>query len=619
MTQPSSIVVGARAAVLLRDAKANLLSAWGARDVRLGESAPSLFPGRSDWTTTEAAVVDPGYLLNVFNSCRSCSLRRVNFTPVQGYFPDRLGYMQHLNGADLSDATLTGDFSGWNLSDAGLSGATLSNTSLAGAFLDHTRVDGADFDGADLRGAQLTALRYDEPPTFTGVRVGPFGAACTTFRATDLVAAKLTLARADGACEAKPLAPDSSVALRLLSQVADGLHAQRRVSCAGTRFVATAADRGALAGDDLSGVNLTGASFVGFPARFVKTKFDGASLAGASFELADLSGASLRDVSAAGASFRGADLADRGDVGGANFSGSKTDLRDADFVGADVSDARFVGAGVSGAVFSRALAVDTDFTGVRAENAGFNGAHIYGNGRAFDAATNLRGADFNGAVLAGDVDQSGGFDFTHTDLTGAKFDGAQCIGCNFAASTLEQVSFNGAYLPGASFAGVVSLRGANLLDARLYCGDRSNDSCARARRWLRGALGVATGAGRRRELRSGPVRRHRPRGCVAERRGGLPRRQVRTGRTRRLRGPSAARPCAPDPGLLLGGRNGRVPVRHVDAVRRRRRRRAARAGPGHSSDLGHHAHHSRCLCRLRRRDDPPGRRQGAAGGRGRSP
>jgi uncharacterized protein YjbI with pentapeptide repeats len=479
MTNPGSIVVGAGGALLLKDQKANRLSAWGARDARLGGPAPILFPGRADWTTTEAAVVDPEYLLNVFNSCRSCSLPGVQFTPVQGYFPDRVAYMRHLNGADLSGATLTGDFSSWNFADANLRDATVSRASLAGAFLDHTRVDHADFDGADLRGAQLTALRYDAPPTFTGVRIGPFGGSCTAFRDTDLVTAKLTLARVERGCEASPLAPGSSVALGLLSQVADTLHEQRQVNVAYARFVATAADRGKLAGADLSGVNLSRASFTGFPARFVKTRFDGATLAGASFDLADLSGASFRDVSAAGASFRSADLADQGDIKAANFSGSKTDLTNANFVDADVSAAEFVGADVSGAVFSSALAVETDFTGVRAEDAKFNGTHIYGNGRAFDGASNLRGADFNRAVLAGDVDRSGGFDFTHTDLTGAKFDGTQCIGCNFAASTLTRASFEGAYLPGASFAGVFNLSGANLLDARLYCGDRSNASCKR--------------------------------------------------------------------------------------------------------------------------------------------
>ena len=246
--------------------------------------------------------------------------------------------------------------------------------------------------------------------------------------------------------------------LGLLFTVAHDLHAQRQVDFADAQFVAGAADSTELAGVDLSGIKLTGASFTGFPARLVKTKFDDASLARASFDLADLSGASLHNANAAGASFRGADMASQGDLKGANFAGSKTDLGNADFVGADVSGATFTGADLSGAVFGHALAVDTDFNGVRAENTDFNGAHIYGNGEAFESATDLRGADFNRAVLAGDIDQGGGFNFTHTDLTGAKFDAAQCVSCNFTASTLQRTKFTGAYIPGAIFAGVLSLR-----------------------------------------------------------------------------------------------------------------------------------------------------------------
>lgn len=496
MTHPTWLDVGDDGALLLKDQKTGLTSAWGAKGVRFSDDPPKLFPGRSDWTTTEAAVVYPEYLLNVFNSCRACSLRNVVFTPVQGYFPDRVAYMRNLNRADLTLSTLAGDLSGWSLDYSDLSHANLSSASLAGASLDHPRVDGAIFDGADLRGAQLTALRYRVPPTFTGVRVGPFGEACTTFKGSDLVVAKLTIARADDGCAATPLAPKSSVALRLLVNVAVTLRAQGRVNLGDTQFVATTQDYAKLAGADLSGALLAGASFTGFPPRFVKTKFDGASLARASFDLADLSGATFRDANAAGASFRGADLADQGDVKGASFAGPHTVLTDADFVDSDLSDASFIGADISGAVFSRALAVDTDFTGVRAENAGFSRAHVYGNGRAFDGAANLRGVDFNRAVLAGDVDRGGGFDLTHTDLTGAKFDDAQCVGCNFAASTLERVSFTGGYLPGANFAGVVSLRGASLLDARLYCGDPTNDACKRIAgsepRW---AWPLALGAG----------------------------------------------------------------------------------------------------------------------------
>ena len=123
------------------------------------------------------------------------------------------------------------------------------------------------------------------------------------------------------------------------------------------------------------------------------------------------------------------------------------------------------------------LAEDTNFGGVRAPKAVFTGAHIYGNGKAFDSADNLRGADFNDAVLGGDIDESGGFDFTHADLSGATFDGAQCIGCNFTGSTLDDVNFIGTYLPGAIFAGVQSMKGARLHDAWLYCGDRVNTAC----------------------------------------------------------------------------------------------------------------------------------------------
>lgn len=496
MTHPTWIVVGEGGAVLLKDQKTGRMSAWGAKDVRFSDEAPKMFPGRSDWTTTEAAVVYPEYLLNVFNSCRACSLRNVVFTPVQGYFPDRVAYMRNLNKADLTLSTLAGDFSSWSLDYADLSHANLSRAALTGASLDHPRVDGAIFDGADLRGAQLSALRYRVPPTLTGVRVGKFGESCTAFKDSYLVSTRLSLARVDEGCAESPLVPRSSVALGLLINVAVTLRAQRQVNFGDARFVVVTTDRTKLAGADLSGAILTGASFTGYPASFVKTRFDGASLARASLDLADLSGATFRDVKAPGASFRAADLADQGDVKGANLSGSGTVLTDADFVDADLSAAAFVGADISGAVFSRALAVDTDFTGVRAENAGFGRAHVYGNGRAFDAARSLRGVDFDRAVLAGDVDRGGGFDLTHADLTGAKLDDAQCVGCNFAGSTLERASFTGAYLPGASFAGVVTLRGASLLDARLYCGDRTNDACKRLAgsepRW---AWPLALGAG----------------------------------------------------------------------------------------------------------------------------
>lgn len=473
MTHPTSIAVAPDAAALLQDQPAGLVSPWGAKDVQASDPAPVLFPGRSDWTTTAASVVDPEYLLNVFNSCRACSLQGIDFTPAQAILPT-IAYERDLSGADMTGATLSGDLSRWDLSSTDLSDAMLSGANLTGATLDHTIVNHTDFDGADLRGASLISLQYQAPPSFGGIRVGPSNGSCTTFKDTDLVNAHLTPEKPDPGCETTPLLPGSAASLAVIDLLVAHDHAN--VDFANARFVADADNRGKLAGDDLQGIQLNGASFVGFPADLAKTNFDGASLQGTSFELANLSGATFQNVSAAGASFQDARLNAHGNVDGASFAGAKTNLEGADFVAADIRHASFVSADLSGAVFNRALAVGTDFQSVLAKNAGFSGAHVYGDGQAFDNARDLQGADFAGALLAGNVDQSGGFDLTGADLTGAKFDGAQCIGCNFTNSHLDGVNFSRAYLPGAVFAGA-TVRDADLTDARLYCGDQSNSSC----------------------------------------------------------------------------------------------------------------------------------------------
>jgi hypothetical protein len=128
-------------------------------------------------------------------------------------------------------------------------------------------------------------------------------------------------------------------------------------------------------------------------------------------------------------------------------------------------------------VFSRALAIGSDFNGVRAPGASFADVHIYGNGEGFDNATDLKGVDFTRAVLAGDVTQGSGFDLTHADLTGAIFDSAQCISCDFTGSTLDQASFTGTYLVGAVFSSA-TLHGTDLYDAWLYYSDVSSSKYA---------------------------------------------------------------------------------------------------------------------------------------------
>lgn len=474
MTHPTTIAVGAGGAVLLDDQPKHLVSAWGATTTDANSRNPSLFPGRADWTTTEAQTVDPEELLEVYDSCRDCSLGDVHFRPVQPRRPD-VAFAGDVTGADLQGARLEGDLSKWNLSNANLTGANLSDTKLVGAVLDRTIVNRVNFDRTDLRGAKLTALRFRVAPSFTAVRIGPSvpdsgdPRDCTVFTDTDLLHAQLSVSEKNKGCIQVPLLPGSTVRLSLLSEAIRRFKASQ-IDFGGAIFLAGATDRADLAGQNLTGINLTGVHFIGFPADLRKTVFTGDRLAGASFDLADLSGATFDNASLTGASLRGADL------DGAKLTGTDTNLTHADLIDADISGASFVGANLSGAVLSHVLAQDTDFNGVRAPKATFTDAHIYGNGRAFDSATNLQGADFSGAILAGDTDEGGGFDFTHADLTNATFDGAQCIGCNFTGATLRDVHFIAAYLPGSIFAGVQTLSGAQFHDAWLYCG-RNNGGC----------------------------------------------------------------------------------------------------------------------------------------------
>jgi uncharacterized protein YjbI with pentapeptide repeats len=483
IANPTSIAVTPGAAVVLKD-DAGLVSAWGAKNVGVGDPAPVFFPGRPGWTPATVDVVDPKTLLDTYNGCRGCVLpEKISFTPT-ALNPNVVAYQSDLSGASLGGATLTGNFNGWNLSGADLTGTVLSGADLtganltsavlSGATLDQTVVDRTVFDGSDLRGTHLVGLRFGAPPSFSGVRVGPFNGSCTIFQDTDLLNARLAPIKPDPGCESSPLLPGSTVPLDLLTLLARTY--QVAVDFANARFVVDAGNRAGLAGADLHGINLAQVSFVGFPADFSRTNFDGASLQQTSFELAELSGATFRNAQAPGASFLNARLAAHGNVPGASFAGSTTSLVGAVFVGADVSGASFQSADLSGAAFNRALAVGTDFNSVKAPNAVFNGAHIYGDSRAFDSARNLQGVDFTNAVLAGDANQ-GGFDFAGADLTEAKFDGAQCIGCNFTGSTLDGASFSAAYLLGVVFSSATLPR-VNLFGAWLYCGNLSNASCA---------------------------------------------------------------------------------------------------------------------------------------------
>jgi uncharacterized protein YjbI with pentapeptide repeats len=459
MTHPTSISVAPDVAVLLRDQPAGLFSAWGARDVGAGDPVPVLFPGRSDWQTTEADILAPQQLLGSYNGCPACLLpNNLQLTPEPPN--SNVAYQGDVSGATLIGASLTGSFTGWNFKGTQLPGSTINGVD----------VSGANFSGADLRGAHLAPLHDTPPPNFVNVRVGAFNGSCTVFQNTNLVGTRFEPVQADllvPGCEATPLLPGGTAPLDLIALLAHTY--QATVDFANAQFLVTAANRHVLAGVDLHAIDLAGASFVGFPADFQSTNFNGALLQKTSFELADLTGATFQGAQATGASFEDATL------NGAQFNSAATILENADFIQADVSSASFQNADISQAVFDRALAVGTNFNSVIATNARFNGAHIYGDGEAFNGARKLTQADFVGAVLAGSEDGAGGFNLTNADLTDANFDNVQCIACNFTGSTLTGATLSGAFLPGAVLSDV-TLQNASFDNAWLYCGE-SDDAC----------------------------------------------------------------------------------------------------------------------------------------------
>ena len=116
MSHPTSITVAPDAALLLRDQLAGLVSAWGARDVGASDPAPVLFPGRSDWQTTEAEVVAPQQLLSTYGGCPACIVPKTNtfdtLTAPRIRSTRRLPGRRHRR--DLTGLTLSGNFDGWN-------------------------------------------------------------------------------------------------------------------------------------------------------------------------------------------------------------------------------------------------------------------------------------------------------------------------------------------------------------------------------------------------------------------------------------------------------------------------------------------------------------------------
>jgi len=444
---------------------------WGAVNVAMSDPRPLDFT--SCWADhpdasvqkIQLGVTDPAYVaVGWVSSCRQCDLSGLHLTLTDDPFVPSPMSQVDFSGADLRGATLSGNGAGYDFSRADLSGATFApGTSLENAVFDGATLDGTDFRGATIGGKTGTCTRMADANLLSAsfaVDTWVFGCSGALFRG-------------------------SQVPLGLVRDlVLFGGKVDFKDALTGAQIVASLADWRSLAGADLSGVNLSGAGFLGVPVDLTGARFDGATLSQTDFGLARLAGATFKNVKAASASFTGADLSADGTRPGASFAGPETNLQGANFVNANLSGdgthagASFQGADLTGAVFTGARGVGTNFNGVRARNAVFSRVHLYGNGEAFDSATDLQNADFSGAVLAADASLSGGFDFTNALLRNARFDGAICVACNFTNATLTQASFTGAYLPGVILAGA-TLTGASFDQAWLYCGNTANDWCAR--------------------------------------------------------------------------------------------------------------------------------------------
>ncbi len=516
-----------------------LFAPWGAVSTTSVVNVPQdMSPGgqAAAWGgTTSVTAIDPAVLAAGYGACPSCD---ISHSPLPGD-PPALGLpggvpgvpvptgwnsdgavvanVGNFIGATMPAALVDGNIEGYRFDGASFAGSTIIAfasqtsfrrlTSAVGAtFLDtnadHAHFDGADLSGASFNGADITSSQFPDvtvnatifgnaditsatfqlrpfhtPPSFAGVvldNTETVQDTCVSFVDSPLFGVSFAGVTWAPNCVG-PMFPGSELSLLGLKQLVLD-QKLTGIDFTGATVVASAADRDLLAGQDLTGADLAGVDVVGEPLDLTGTKLDGANLAGTNLSLATLAGASLTNVSAPGASFEGANLTGGDNTPPANFSGSKTNLQKADFTGADVSGASFVGANLSGAVFAQVRAVDTDFTGVTAIDAVFTGAHLYGNGSAFDKATDLTGVDFADAVLAGDITENGGFDFSGANLPQSHFDGAQCVGCDFTDATLSNSTFSGAYLPGVRLDGA-TVSNVVFDNAWLYCGSLTNDWC----------------------------------------------------------------------------------------------------------------------------------------------
>ena len=610
MTSPSSISVAPGGAVSLSDSDARADVGLGRADDAVRRPGAGPLPGprgladdrRRPWSSRKQ-------LLQTSGGCPGCVFPDdASIAPIAAD-PD-VAYRQ-----DLSDAVLERGHALGRLRRLGLQ-------RRAAAGRDPGR-DGRErhglLRGRPARGAPDVARRRACRRTCPACGSARSAAPARTFSSSDLTGTGLTPVKADAlvpGCAIQPPVPQhhrADVRGRSCSP-----RPTTRTSTSPTRrsFV-TAGNSDALRGANLTGIHLAGASFEGFPADLESTTFDNASLQGTHMDLADLRGATFRGAQANSASFTHALLSgtDQNPTTGAQFTGAhdrpdQRRLHRRRHQQRELPERHPLRGGVR-----------PDPGGEHELQLGDRHGHQVRQRAHLRRRRRLRRREGNSAAPASSgpcwraaSDNQGGFDFTNADLTGAKFENAQCVACNFTQATLTNATATGAYMPGAQFTTAI-VQSASFDQAWLYCGYGS-DTQVRASparcsgRWRSG-----------RRSTTGRCRSPRPR---SRRRLGWTSPSVPTARRpttssgcagpddaerRAVRFPSPARPSRWTP-----ARPGRRPCSTTRAI--------AAAGPGAGrggarrtaglvhAELAHDPAHESAHARLLHR---PGRRHRAAG------